>query len=765
MTTHPTPPPPSLQAPPPPPLPANIDIHPVSVELDDPSGIRNVTCRGALLKYRLRVRTFTYTSSIIIHLFHFFIHLVPTPILARMSAAATPRPPPLPTRTPSTLSVSELIPVETALENLNNAAVELAKTGDHITFSTVLDLHTTKAYNRYTFAEQDKFLQGLEVLFEQNSELASDIAWDTIPLLLKFAAIQVDRESEDAEDQKAVVVRANLLLDSCATVGNSKEVFLVITGRIKNLDFRATEDEDPDMEDDDDDDETGVTAPKQRFSPTALATAKILLRLLVMVQKRLKMNTPSKFLASSLMGLLSMTTKASRSLLTTPLCDIMDQIIEFVTSLTPDMKSSDPDVPIQVKLIQAFITHGIEAFLTLPGDNATMIGWSSAWDKKIRPEKVVPKHGTGGGHAHPGLPGLENAQDKLAVGEVLVAFLTLSDAVDMDLESLLQTCLNANIEENEEPEGPEEPGSPTAPTSAEEIPLSYVGSLLLFAGKLSRKVLKGEDLSPLQLKIFPEHANLTSKYLPEGVEGSVIDALVFIGSWIIRHNKKEGDIAELGNIPSEDDDFFLYLQKYSALSATSSEPDLRALTFLHVTTMLHLNPREELRLAFIKDTLEHCPFEALKAAIIGYLKDEVLAASREKSAESIFFSPLILDSLLLNLFPDYEEELLKRPLRDGWVRFNEAYSTISATANLYYLLWANDELRNTLSVARPDWTAEIQRRWVDIIKKAVALFKSASAVDSTGDADLKKEIQSSSIDLEMLSYLLDRLDEIRQQKS
>ncbi|KAK6505132.1 hypothetical protein TWF481_007053 [Arthrobotrys musiformis] len=482
------------------------------------------------------------------------------------------------------------------------------------------------------------------------------------------------------------------------------------------------------------------------------------------------MKTPSRFLATSLMSLLSMVTKASRSLPLPPLCDILGQIIEFVASLVPAKSDTDADIPIQVKLIQAFITHGVEAFLTLPTDNGTMVGWASAWDKKVRPEKVIPQNSASHTHTHPqGKGPADKTQEKLAIGQVMVAFLNLSDSVGMNIESLLQTCLDANLEPEDECVEPEEPSSPTAPTSAEEIPLSYVGSLLLLAAKLNKKVLEGEDSSALKLKIFPEHANLTSKYLPEGVEGSVIDALVFIGSWIIRQSNKDGELSQLGSIPSNDDDFFLYIQKYSALSATLSEPDLRGLTYLHATTILHLNPREELRLGFIKDTLEHCPFEALKAAIIGYLKDEILAAQKGKatgaSKESIFLSPLILDTLILNLFPDYEEEFLKRGIRDGWVRFNEAYSTISATANLYYLVWANDDLRNHLSVTRPDWTTEIQRRWVEVVKKSIATFKSAGTGEGAADADLKKEIQDATMDLEMLSYLLDRLDEIRQQKS
>ncbi|KAK6359706.1 hypothetical protein TWF696_000848 [Orbilia brochopaga] len=682
-----------------------------------------------------------------------------------MSAAA-PRPPPLPSRTSSTLSLREVVPVDKAIENLTAAAAELS-VQDHVTFSTLLDMHTSTAYNSYSFADQNKLLQGLEVLLSENSDLAADIAWDAIPILLKFAARQVDRESEDAEEQKAVVVRANLLLDFCASHGNSKEAFLVITGKIKTLDFRRADEEDSDDEDEDEEPE----AVTQRVSPAALSAAKVLLRLLTTVQMRLKMRTPSRFLATSLMSLLSMTTKASKSLPVGPLCDVMEQIIAFVASLTPKkegLEAMDPDVPIQTKLIQAFITHGLEAFLTLPADNATVIGWSSAWDKRVRPEKVVPK-GLTAEHNHgdktPTQP--DFTQTKVAVGEILVAFLSLSDSVDMDIETLLQTCLNAK--EEEELEEFEEPGSPTAPTSAEEIPLSYVGSLLLFAAKLSRKVLNDKDMSPLNIKIFPEHEILTQKFLHEGAEGAVIDAMVFIGSWITRHGEKDGDVSELGVIPSKDDAFFLYLQQYSALSATVSEPDLRALSFLHVTTMLHLNPREELRLAFIKDTLEHCPFEALKAAIIGYLKDEILAALKDKSSganqESIFLSPIIFDSLLLNLFPDYEDELLKKPVREGWTRFNEAYSTISTTANLYYLLWANDDLRNYLGVTRPDWTAEIQRRWVDVVRKAITAFKTAGKGEGSAEADLKKEIQDSSVDLDMLSYLLDRLDEIRQQKS
>lgn len=116
------------------------------------------------------------------------------------------------------------------------------------------------------------------------------------------------------------------------------------------------------------------------------------------------------------------------------------------------------------------------------------------------------------------------------------------------------------LDEPEDEADGSEPGSPKPPTSAEEIPLSYVGSILLLAGKLNRKSLKSEDLSSVSIKIFPEHAILTNKYLPEDAPPAIIDALVFIGGWILRHNNKEGDVAELGPIPNQEEEFFLYIQ-------------------------------------------------------------------------------------------------------------------------------------------------------------------------------------------------------------
>jgi hypothetical protein len=223
------------------------------------------------------------------------------------------------------------------------------------------------------------------------------VAWDVIPLLLPFAVPQEpqSKEAEDAEST-AVIKQANDMLDYLASNGNSKEVFLVVTGKIQSLDFRRPHDESDDEDEDDFDDEEDDEVPERdhKLSPAAFASAKVLLRLLSIIQKRIKTKKPSNFLTTSLLSLVSLITKASRSLPLSQLCEVIDLSIQFVETVIPKEDTSDSaiaeDRPIQIKLIQAFITHSLESFLTLAKGHTTTLWWSAEWDEHIRPEKTVP---------------------------------------------------------------------------------------------------------------------------------------------------------------------------------------------------------------------------------------------------------------------------------------------------------------------------------------------------------------------------------------
>jgi hypothetical protein len=154
--------------------------------------------------------------------------------------------------------------------------------------------------------------------------------------------------------------------------------------------------------------------------------------------------------------------------------------------------------------------------------------------------------------------------------------------------------------------------------------------------------------------IFPDHAKLVKQFVqtehPEliGNEPSgVIDALLAVGLWLENSNKFVSG-------PLEDEDFLQHLQSLSLLSANNPSPSLRYAAHVLVSSILHAHPVDRLRLTFISDTLEDCPFESLKASAVTWLKEEIITASERKS-ENIFSSTAALAAVQPYLFPDLSE--------------------------------------------------------------------------------------------------------------
>ena len=127
----------------------------------------------------------------------------------------------------------------------------------------------------------------------------------------------------------------------------------------------------------------------------------------------------------------------------------------------------------------------------------------------------------------------------------------------------------------------------------------------------------------------------------------VIDALLAVGLWLENSNKFVSG-------PLEDEDFLQHLQSLSLLSANNPSPSLRYAAHVLVSSILHAHPVDRLRLTFISDTLEDCPFESLKASAVTWLKEEIITASERKS-ENIFSSTAALAAAQPYLFPDLSE--------------------------------------------------------------------------------------------------------------
>lgn len=143
-----------------------------------------------------------------------------------------------------------------------------------------------------------------------------------------------------------------------------------------------------------------------------------------------------------------------------------------------------------------------------------------------------------------------------------------------------------------------------------------------------------------------------------GEEPGVIDAILTIGLWLEHNN-------EFVSGPLEDEDYLQHLQTLSLLSANNPSPTLRYAAHVFTSSILHAHPVDRLRLTFISDTLEHCPYETLKGSAVSWLKEEIITAQERKSG-NVFASTVALAAAQPYLFPDTsglaevnDEELLQ----------------------------------------------------------------------------------------------------------
>ena len=244
------------------------------------------------------------------------------------------------------------------------------------------------------------------------------------------------------------------------------------------------------------------------------------------------------------------------------------------------------------------------------------------------------------------------------------------------------------------------------------------------------------SLPPLSL--VPDFAGILASSLGDSATGStgaesepLIDAVLFLGFLII--NSQAGIAPEGDRGDRDDDDLVLtnVLQRLSLLSANMPSPVLRYHAHLLTSTILHLNPSENSRLAFIRDTLEHCPFENLKASAIGWLKAEILAAEKAEQSknepgadDSIFTTSAALSTLAPFIFPDPDKPMEGQSITDSYATFQAYQPFYLAVLNLLYLLLSSDTLSGRLNMAEVAKQNELPR-FLDSLLQAAKRFQSS----------------------------------------
>jgi hypothetical protein len=627
---------------------------------------------------------------------------------------------------------------------------------DYLTYLTIIEYHLSP--------------ESLPTLHKvlQDETLTTNIGWDLVHLLVPYLP----------ESQRC--------LDDIARLGNPREVILKVTEYLRMVDYDVAEGRDAEegpavsgAEDARKRAESSTyplkTAPaastgQQGSSsqatelppplPLPITQFVNLLSMLVTLHERIKTKNPSRFLSTTLQAVLASFSNSTsnreemilaivvlvKSLAGTKRPALPNRrsssMIKQTVSATSDISAADPEAAttsdttveeqaMQTRLLQSFLTHITEEYmlnLEPTDEDVPGMAWCSRIMEKLHPERNIPEKKT-----------LTNQfateKDLHRRIDALGQLVTVAEDLQLTDEELLNAAVTVeSVPDRETQDDEEEP-----PASADEISLSRLGSLLLYTARQASGILyEGSKIhSTVPFAIFPDHNEILKHCLsaPEqgtgklGTEPEALIDAVLAGAIVALERDSLGE-------QSSDEQFNEYLQLVALLSANCPSPNLRGHAHFITSTILRSHPDENMRLSFIRDTLENCPFENLKVSAVGWIKGETIEANPpiplhtqrgEQAAKegemSIFATPLALDSLSPFLFPSLKHDLLAPPVSEAWITFRTNISFYLATLNFLYLLLCAKHLHNSLSI-QDLWTnSDVAGSFVQPLREASERLK------------------------------------------
>lgn len=662
-----------------------------------------------------------------------------------------------------------------------------------------------------TIIEYNLSPESLPILHKilQDEVLTTNIGWDLVHLLVPYLP--------DSE----------LCLQDIARLGNPREVILKVTESLRLIEYEQHEDSDagsrPTSAGAAEDGDARVRADSSTYPMRTASTADgekrpgssqaveippplplannqfiSLLSMLGILHTRIKTKHPSRFLSTTLQAILS-----SFSNCTSHREEMILAIVKTVKAMSgskrpslparqssgmlgragksrPDAPAGDPEAPatmdstpeeyaLQRRLLQSFITHVLEEYLLnvdSGSEDVPGMAWCSRLMEKLHPERVIPETKT--------LADRFAKEEKLhrrldTIGQLV----TVAQDLKLTDDELLAAAITV---EKVSAQGSEDEDEP--PESADDIPLSRLGSLILYTARQVSTILYAssqKDNSP-PFAIFPDHQELFKHCMSAHGQGTghlgtepeaLIDAMLALGIVaLVRNNIGE---------PASDDQFNEYLQVTALLSSNCPSPNLRGHAHYLTSTILRSQPDENVRLAFIRDTLEHCPFENLKVSAVGWVKGETIEAnpptplsmqnasktdtSAPHEPQTIFSTPLALDMLAPYLLPSLMAELCTAPVQDAYLTLRSNLSFYLASLNFLYLLLCAKHLHDPLAIQDLWSNNDVPGSFLQPLRDAGKRFRIAlGEEDGDGKGDLEEERSAGTLaELNVLDEALERV--------
>jgi hypothetical protein len=400
-------------------------------------------------------------------------------------------------------------------------------------------------------------------------------------------------------------------------------------------------------------------------------------------------------------------------------------LLQELAKAAPDPEATTEDISaeessMQQKLLQSFLTHVLEDYMLSihSEDEIPGMAWSARLQEKADPGHVVPHKQT--------------FTERVSKSEAFRGRLTTIGsivALAQDLELKSQGLFDAAMDAEPELRGNER-AEDEPPASPDEIPLSKTGSLFLLAALKAAETFYDRPIITPPISIFPQHAMFVKNFLGADTKAALglepdalVDTILFLGLLALQANA----IGE----PAADEDFNEYLQNISLLSSNSSSPGLRYQAHYLCTTVLRSHPHDLVRLSFIRDTLEHCPYENLKTSAVSWIKGETIEANLpgappltdSDDSPCIFATPVALSTLSPFLFPDLTERLTAPSIHDSYMQFMADLSFYLAALNFYYLLLKAKHLHSPLDIRGLSQQSDIGGSYLTPLNQAAARYK------------------------------------------
>ena len=241
-----------------------------------------------------------------------------------------------------------------------------------------------------------------------------------------------------------------------------------------------------------------------------------------------------------------------------------------------------------------------------------------------------------------------------------------------------------------------------------------------------------------RIPLFPDFAGIIKFFIGASSPASAgLEPLALVDALLALYHCLDKDD---GSVPDSVDIFKETMQQLSLLSANTPNAPLRYQAHEITRSVLSYHPDEGVRLAYIRDTLENCPYENLKASAVGWLKDQIIAAgcSDTSGKPSLFALPETIQSLSPFLF------INPSSIANGgdFTPFLAHQSFFLAVLNLMYLILSSQ----TLNIGSWDLYSKLET-WLGQLKDVVSDIQQIANADREQGGDA---IEGLEMDLRLL---------------